>query len=67
MKNYIIAIEETVTDTFSIQANSLEEAVEKAKEEYKNGNFVLEPGEVHSVKISATDSETNESTDWEKL
>lgn len=38
---YTITIEETVSDVFYLEANSLEEAIEKAIAKYNNGVFVL--------------------------
>ena len=41
MKKYTITIEETVSDIFYLEANSLEEAKEKAIANYNNSVFVL--------------------------
>ena len=51
-KEYSVVITETVSETFSVKANSKEEALKKAKEKYNTEEFVLEPGEVIDVKFS---------------
>ena len=50
MKNYVIAIEETVVQNFEVKANSQEEALRKVETGYKNGHYVLESGEVQAKK-----------------
>ena len=52
MKKYVIAIEEVVVQNFEIEADSQEEALNKLETGYKNGIYVLEPGEVQSKKMS---------------
>lgn len=49
---YNITIEETVADTFEIEANSKEEALEKARELYNNVEIVLEPGTLLETKFT---------------
>lgn len=63
---YKIIIEEVVADEFEIEANSLEEAQEKAIEEYNEGKIVLEPGELQSKQIKVIDENNNE-LDWEEF
>ena len=63
MKKFIIAIEETVVDTFEVEANSAEEAMEIAEENYGNGEFVLKPGEVTFKQMSVI-KPSEESTEW---
>ena len=63
MKKFIIAIEETVVDEFEVEANSAEEAMEIAQENYRNGEFVLEPGEVTFKQMSVV-KPSEESTGW---
>ena len=52
MKKYVITIEETVVQNFEVEANSQEEALRKVETGYKNGDYVLESGEVQSKKMS---------------
>lgn len=61
---YDVTFEETVVQTFEIEANSLEEAAEVARTKYKNGELVVENGEVHSTVVCATGKETDETTGW---
>lgn len=63
MKNYVIAIEETVVQNFEVEANSQEEALRKVETGYKNGHYVLESGEVQAKKMSIVKPEQN-ATEW---
>ena len=56
MKNYVIAIEETVVQNFEVEANSQEEALRKVETGYKDG-------EVQAKKMSVLNSD-NESDKW---
>ncbi len=51
MKTYKIVIEELLSDTFEVVANSEEEAIDIAREKYNACEFVLEPGELLERKI----------------
>ena len=59
MKKYTITIEETVSDIFYLEANSLEEAKEKAIENYNNSVFVLEPGNLIETNILVENDQEN--------
>lgn len=52
MKKYRIVIEETISETFEIEATSEEEAVSKAIQEYKTGNFVIGSDNVEQTNCS---------------
>lgn len=65
MKKYTITIEETVSDIFYLEANSLEEAKEKAIANYNNSVFVLEPGNLIETNILVENDK--ESSDWFEL
>ena len=41
MKTYRVIIEETLSDEFEIEADSEEDAIDKAINEYNEGNFVV--------------------------
>lgn len=43
MKTYRVVIEETVSDEFEIEADSEEDAIDRAISEYNEGNFVVGP------------------------
>lgn len=62
---YTITIEETVSDVFYLEANSLEEAIEKAIAKYNNGVFVLEQGNL--IETNLLVGNDNESSDWFEL
>ena len=63
-KIYTITIEETVSDVFYLEANSLE-AKELAIANYNNGVFVLEPGNL--IETNLLVGNDNESSDWFEL
>lgn len=54
-----ILIEETISDTFYVDAETREEALSMARQKYQNGDFILEPGHLLDVKFIplATDEE----------
>ena len=64
MKIFKITIEETVSETFDIEAETMEEAMEIAEENYNNGDLVLEPGNLVAKQMMAEDEENNEATEW---
>lgn len=51
MKSFTVTIEELVSQDFSVWAESRKEAVEKAIEMYRRGDFVLAPGELEMKRI----------------
>ena len=55
MESFLVTVEERVSQDFVIQADSQEEAEELAQKLYKNGDLVLEPGDLLDVSFSATD------------
>ena len=64
LKTFKITIEEHVVETFEVEANDIEEAMEIADEKYRCGEFVLEPGDLVAKLMMAEDEETNETTEW---
>ena len=64
MKTFKITIEETVSETFDIEAETIEEAMEIAENDYNNGFLILEPGNLVAKQMMAEDEETNETTEW---
>ena len=46
-----ILIEETISDTFCINANNKQEAILMAQKKYRQGEFILAPGNLLDVKI----------------
>lgn len=63
MKKYIVAIEEVISQEFSVKAENVEQAIKIAEEKYRKCEFVLEPGEV-SVRKLAVIKPNNETTEW---
>lgn len=55
MKSFLVTVEERVSQDFVIQADSQEEAEKLAQKLYKNGDLVLETGNLLDVSFSATD------------
>lgn len=51
MQKYEVIIEETVSKSFIVQANSKEEATQITKDKYNAAEFVLDPGELIDLKI----------------
>lgn len=64
MKTYKIGIEEIVSAVFEVEAEDSEQALEIAKEKYRSGEFMLEPGELQSKNIAVLEPE---STEWKEF
>ena len=63
MKKYHVVIEEIISEEFEIEANSEEDAISKAINEYDSGSFVLSPGNVEGRQIAIV-GEDDEFKDW---
>ena len=63
MKEYTIAIEETIVQEFKVTAENADEALEIAEAKYKSKEFVLEDAEAQFVQMSVITPE-NEATEW---
>lgn len=63
---YTITIEETCAKDFEIEADSADEAYEIAEQKYKNGEFILDPGECQFRQIAIT-KPSNEATEWREF
>ncbi len=66
MQEFQITIEETVTGSFKVVANTNKEAIKIAIEKYKNGEFVNEPGEIEERRIASLDV-TGHLNAWENF
>ena len=55
LKSFLVTVEERVSQDVMIQADSQEEAEAIVQKLYKNGELVLEPGNLLDVSFSATD------------
>ena len=63
MQTYFVTIQETVTDTFEVEANSINEALRIAKEKYNACEFVLEPGTLIDTTMQISNGD-DEDSDW---
>lgn len=64
MKKFVVSIEEIIAQTFELEAGSLEEAMEKAQELYKEGVLVLDNPICTSRQMACFDEMTDEETGW---
>ena len=63
MTEYNVAIEESVVKEFKITAKSIEEALELAKKNYSENEFVLDPGELQFKQMAVIDP-IEEEPEW---
>lgn len=54
---YTIIIEETVSDAFTLEAEGEKEALEEARRLYRQGKWVLEPGNLVEVRFQVLEEE----------
>lgn len=66
MKKYIIVIEETITDEFEVEAEDADTALKTAENKYRNGEFVLCPGEVQFRQMCIVQPKSN-ATEWSEF
>ncbi len=60
MKEFTIAVEETLVQEFKVMADSTEDAINITEKKYKDGELVLESGEVqfrHMAVLSPCEEE----------
>ena len=55
MELFRIAIEETVVDEFILEADNKDDAIEIAIQKYKEGEFILEPGNLIGKQMAVVD------------
>lgn len=63
MKTYRVIIEEIMSEEFELDAESEKEAISKAMDAYKSGEFVLEPGNFEYAQLKVVD-EDDKSSEW---
>lgn len=63
MNKYTITIEETITQDFEVESETAESAMELAEKKYKEGVFILAPGEVQFKQMAITEP-SEYSTEW---
>ncbi|EHO62862.1 DpnD/PcfM family protein [Dialister succinatiphilus] len=54
---YTIIIEETVSEELTLEAENEEEALEEARRLYRQGKWVLEPGNLVEVRFQVLEEE----------
>ena len=54
---YTIIIEETVSEAFTLEAEGEKEALEEARRLYRQGKWVLEPGNLVEVRFQVMEEE----------
>lgn len=59
-----VTIEETLSQTFEVEANSAEEAMELARERYNSGEYVVETDNVTNRQMEGACEENGEVTSW---
>lgn len=69
MKKYNVMIEETVWETFEVEADTQEEAKEIAAQKYYDAEFVLEPGNLGTARMHIVDEHNCivADDDWEEI
>lgn len=66
MPKYTITIEEMVSENFEVEAATAEEAMEIAEQKYRDGEFVLEPGNLVCTQMAITNP-SEEATEWMEI
>lgn len=67
MGNFKVTIEERITQDFVILADSLDEAMEIAREKYKNDELVVENATLQATLMAGYDPEKDEMTEWSEI
>ena len=63
-QKYVVTIEEVVAESFDIEAESMEQAIEIAHDKYRNCEIVLEPGYLMSKQMKCDYPADEKTTDW---
>ncbi|MEG1642253.1 MAG: DpnD/PcfM family protein [Synergistaceae bacterium] len=66
MKKFNVVIEEVVSETFEILAETPEGALKEARERYRESDFVLSPGNIESAQMNVLD-DNGDLADWIKV
>lgn len=66
---YKVIIEETLSEEFEVEAKTKEEAIDIAEKKYRNGEIVLEPGNLTAAQMVALLGNENlqETTKWRRV
>ena len=66
MAAFTVIVEETICQEFVVDASDAEDAATIARQRYRSGEFVLEPGELQSARLCVLD-ERGQMTGWENV
>lgn len=69
-QRYCICIEEVISQEFEIEAGSVEEALEKARSDYRDGELVLDEAHLSHVQMRCLAPNTFDAgadDEWEEL
>jgi hypothetical protein len=68
MPKFTVTIEETVSDDFEIEADNAEDALLAAEQSYKQGELVLEPGNLIFKQMACKPENSDEyCSDWREF
>lgn len=66
-KKYVVTIEETISQDFDVEANSLGEALEIARKKYYDGEFTVESESCTFVQAKARTEDASNMTEWREI
>ncbi len=66
MAVFTVIVEETICQQFVVDATGVENAAAIARQRYRSGELVLEPGELQSARLCVLD-ERGQMTGWENV
>lgn len=64
MKTFKVHIEETIVQTFDIEAETMEKAMRIAESDYQCGFLVVDDPTLVARQMMAEDEEADEATEW---
>ena len=67
LRQYLVIIEEHISQEFSIQAEDIAQAMDIAKEEYCRGQLVVQPSAPVARLMMARSEDTEEETEWKEF
>jgi hypothetical protein len=68
MKKYNVTIEQPMAKTFEVEADSIEQAEEIAKEKYNSGEFVIGSDDFGTdAQVQTASADDSEIGDWHDL
>lgn len=67
MRKFTITIEEHIGQTFTVYAADLGDAMEIAEDNYKRGEFVIEPKTPTARLMMAVDEADGTETEWKEF